>query len=170
VFPLPGWNPLERGVYLGWKYHGRGWFGHQSLWPAASLFVRAHPRRALALVVASRRHSAAVVAARVFGAQLPELFDLRIPVGRSASPPCGDGVAFASAAWHAEIRGRELCVRRRGSRTIHRATLSHVGGGVSLARPVIESFPHVEVVARGASAYLWNGRFVLPDGDAASPG
>ena len=164
VFPLPGWNPLERGVYLGWKYHGRGWFGHQSLWPAASLFVRAHPRRALALVVASRRDSAAVVAARVFGTHLPELFDLRIPTGPSTALRWSDSGAFASAAWHAEIRVRELCVRRRGSRTIHRATLSHVGGGVSFARPVIESFRHVELVARGASVYLWNGRFVLRAG------
>jgi hypothetical protein len=166
VFPLPGWNPLERGVYLGWKYHGRGWFGHQSLWPAASLFVRAHPRRALALVVASRRHSAAVVAARVFGAHLPELFDLRIPTGPGTALRWSDSGAFASAALQAEIRGRDLYIRRQGSCEVQRATLSDVGGGVSFVRPVIESFPHVEIVARGASVYLWNGRFVLPRGDA----
>jgi len=165
VFPLPGWNPLERGVYLGWKYHGQGWFGHQSLWPAASLLVRAHPRRALALVVASRTHSAAVVAARVFGTHFPELFDLRVPAAPSAAQP-GNGV-FGSAAWHVEIQGREIYVRRRGVRAGHRASLDRLGGGVSLTRPALDSFPHVEVLARGGSLYLWNGRFVLRKRDAA---
>ena len=165
VLPLPGWNPLERGVHLGWKYHGRGWFGHQSSWPGASLFVRAHPRRALALVVASRSHSAALVAARVFGTHLPELFDLRPPTGRGAAPSCDDSGAFDSAGWHAEIRGGELHVQRRGGRTVQ-ASLRHVGGGVSFTRPAVDSFPHLELFARGESVYLWNGRFVLRRNDA----
>ena len=76
---LPGWNPLERGIYLGWKYHGAGWLGHQSVWPGHSVLVRAHPRRRHALVAAGNDHSAAVLAARVFGAYLPELFELKTP-------------------------------------------------------------------------------------------
>jgi len=166
VFPLPGWNPLERGVYLGWKYHGRGWFGHQSLWPGSSVFVRTHPRRALALVVASRRRSASVVAARVFGAHLPELFDVRLPAGPGTCPSCDDICVFDSAGWHAEIRAGELYVQRRGGRAV-RASLRHVGGGVSFTRPAVDSFPHVELLARGPNVYLWNGRFVLRRNEAA---
>jgi hypothetical protein len=166
AFPLPGWNPLERGVHLGWKYHGQGWFGHQSLWPAASVLVRAHPRRALALVVASRVHSAAVVAARVFGARLPELFDLHLPARPSAAALGDQNGTFASAAWHVKIHDRKLYVRRRGERSVRHASLQHVAGGVSFTRPVVESFPHVEVVAPDSEGvYLWNGRFVLRESD-----
>jgi CubicO group peptidase (beta-lactamase class C family) len=163
---FPGWSPLERGVHLGWKYHGRGWFGHQSVWSSASLLVRAQPRRALAFVVASREHSAAVVAARVFGPLAPELFDLRIPA-RPSVVQAGQHVgAFGSAAWRVAIHGRddglELRVRRRSERGVRRASLHHRAGGVLFTRPTIESFPHVEVVTPDSeSAYLWNGRFVL---------
>jgi hypothetical protein len=166
VSRFPGWSPLERGVHLGWKYHGRGWFGHQSVWPGASLLVRAQPSRARVFVVESRLHSAAVVAARVFGAYWPELFDLRIPA-RSRAAPLGHSTGtFASAAWtvaiHCRDGGLELRARRRGWREVRRAGLHHAAAGVLFTRPVLETFPHVEVVSLdSAGTYLWNGRFVL---------
>lgn len=166
VRPFQAWCPLERGVHLGWKHHGGGWFGHQSVWRGASVLLRAQPRRALAFVVASREHSAAVVAARVFGAHLPELFDLRIPARQRVAPPSAYVGSFASAAWSVAIAerngGLELCARRHDVRDAQRASLLHAGGGVLLTRPAVDPFPHVEIVQLHAgSAYLWNGRFVL---------
>ncbi len=79
ITPLPGWNPLERGVYGAWKYHGEGWFGHGSAWPGASLMVRVHPRRRVALLIASRDHPAPVLAAKLFARVLPEFRNLAIP-------------------------------------------------------------------------------------------
>ena len=161
--PLPGWNPLERGVYLGWKYHGAGWLGHQSVWPGHSVLVRAHPRRQLALLAASTHHAAAVVAAHVFGAYLPELFELKVRTRQNAilRPPSG---TFSSAAWRVdiqEVRGEpHLRARRSGGSGDSSAALRTVVPGLWVTRPVLSVFPHVELVEvdRG---YLWNGRFVL---------
>jgi beta-lactamase family protein len=164
AIPLPGWNPLERGVYLGWKYHGTGWFGHQSVWPGHSVLVRSHPRRRLALIAASSDHPAVVVAARVFGAYLPELFELRAPTRPSATlePPAGK---FASCAWRVNIRqvdgDSELSARRSDTSNGWSAMLRGVTPGLWLTRPVLSMFPHVELVELNR-AYLWNGRFVLP--------
>ena len=165
VSPLPGWNPLERGVYFGWKYHGCGWFGHQSVWPGASVLVRAQPRRALAFVVASREHSAAVVASRVLGYHLPELFDVRVPARSSAATAAEPSGTFGSAAWRVAIHGRdgglELSARRRSERRV-RHTRLHPLGGVLFTRPTVAAFPHVEIVVPDSErTYLWNGRFVL---------
>ncbi len=162
--PLPGWNPLERGVYLGWKYHGAGWLGHQSVWPGHSVLVRAHPRRRLALIVSGSEQPAAVVAARVFGAYLPELFELKIPARSSSTPELPVGT-FGSAAWRVDIEkiGDELELRaRRNDGSAHAsAALRAVSPGLWLTRPVVSAFPHVELVET-ERAYLWNGRFVLP--------
>jgi hypothetical protein len=162
--PLPGWNPLERGIYLGWKYHGAGWLGHQSVWPGHSVLVRVHPRRRLALVAASSGHAAAVVAARVFGSYLPELFELRVPARLDATPGPPRG-AFRSAAWCVDIQQvgdeRELRARRLGGSGESSAVLRAVVPGLWLTRPAMSVFPHVERVELDR-AYLWNGRFVLP--------
>ncbi len=166
AIPLPGWNPLERGIYLGWKCYGDGWLGHQSVWPGHSVLVRAHPRRRLALMAASTDQAAAVVAARIFGAYLPGLFELKVPPRANAvrERPVG---AFSSAAWRVhirEVRGEsELCVRRSDSSDEWSAVLRVVAPGLWLTRPVLSVFPHVELVELDR-AYLWNGRFVLPRG------
>jgi CubicO group peptidase (beta-lactamase class C family) len=161
---LSGWNPLERGVYLGWKYHGSGWLGHQSVWPGHSVLVRAHPRRKLALIAASSEQAAAVVAARVFGAYLPELFELQVPARPNAALGLPTGV-FRSAAWRVDIRqvdGESALRARRSDGTAESsAILRAVLPGLWLTRPVLSVFPHVELVALDR-AYLWNGRFVLP--------
>jgi hypothetical protein len=161
--PLPGWNPLERGVYLGWKYHGAGWLGHQSVWPGHSVFVRAHPRRRLALVVASD-HAAAVVAAGVFGSCLAELFQLKVPARTNASlvPPTG---TYGSAAWRVEIQQldgeHKLRARQFDQLDESSAGLRVVAPGLWLTKPALLMFPHVELVELDR-AYLWNGKFVLP--------
>ena len=161
---LPGWNPLERGIYLGWKYHGAGWFGHQSVWPGHSVLVRAHPRRQLAFLAASSDHSAAVLAARVFGRYLPELFEIKTPTPSTATAELPVGT-FGSAAWRVHIREigdeLELRARRNDDSVESSATLRALAPGLWLTRPVLSAFPHVELL-KTPRAYLWNGRFVLP--------
>jgi hypothetical protein len=179
IVPLPGWNALECGVYLGWKHHGAGWFGHSSALPGASAMVRVLPRHKIALVIASRHHPAAIVAARLFGRLLPELvrFEiprplsrdelLRVPFNRYAG-------RYRSAARAVSIRssrhGLELGAvcgptrrgadRPRSARATLRAAARHV---FFTNPPGIAEFPFVQFIAPegGAFAYLWNGRFVL---------
>jgi CubicO group peptidase (beta-lactamase class C family) len=173
ITPLPGWNPLERGIYFGWKYHGHGWFGHQSVWPAASALVRANPQRGIALALISRDHAAPVIAGRVLGTALPELFDLRMPaplsrmkvfdperyVGRYGSAAIDAQIARAGNAL--ELR---VCDRARGLRQ-HAALLPAADRTFFTKPPGPESFPYVQFVAAHGEdelGYLWNGRFVLP--------
>ncbi len=101
VTPLPGWNALEKGICLGWKVHGDGWLGHQSIWPRASLMVRIEPQRRAALVIASEFHPAPVVAAKLFTGLLPELTRLSLP--KRLSPEC------AAALDLGRYRGRYGC-------------------------------------------------------------
>jgi hypothetical protein len=128
------------------------------------VLVRAHPRRRHALVAAGNDHSAAVLAARVFGAYLPELFELKTPA-RSMTPPELPVGTFGSAAWCVDIRevGGELELRaRRNDDSVEwSAALRALAPGLWLTRPVLSAFPHVELV-QTPRAYLWNGRFVLP--------
>jgi hypothetical protein len=171
VTPLPGWNPLERGVHLGWKYHGRGWLGHQSVWPSASIFVRAHPARRLALVVSSRDHPAAVVAARAFGGHLPELFDVRAPGSPLRVPQPDWAGTYRSAAWSvaitADVAGLALCAveTARNANPVRHRLLAPTAGSIRFTHPGSHAFPYAQLVpgrAPAAQAYLWNGRFVLP--------
>jgi len=172
---LPGWNPLEHGVYLGWKYHGHGWFGHQSVWPRSSALVRVNPHRGSAFVLISRDHPASVVAGRMLCAAVPELFDLRVPMllehGALTDPQRYVG-RFGCAAVLAEIslHGDVLELRveeggpvgaRGGPRC---GALAPAAAHTFFVRPPgIESFPYVQwiVGGLGGAAYLWNGRFVL---------
>src|SRR5690606_17637632 len=87
VAALPGWNPFERGICLGWKHYGGGWVGHNSVWPGASSILRVEPRRGAALIVVSADEPAALWAARLFGASLPDLVGAGMPKG--APPPAG---------------------------------------------------------------------------------
>jgi CubicO group peptidase (beta-lactamase class C family) len=172
VTPLPGWHPLERGVCLGWKYAGAGWFGHQSVWPRASIYFRVQPQRKLALAVVACEQAAALVAIGVFGARLPELFEQRskLPGGRVSTDarraagvyeqaarvvaiePTPHGL-FASA-WERDDGGR-----RRGTPT--RALLVPTRG-VLFAQPATELVPYVELIpGPTGAAWLWNGRTVL---------
>jgi CubicO group peptidase (beta-lactamase class C family) len=168
VTPLPGWNPLERGVFLGWKHSGRTWFGHQSAWPHASAYVRAQPATGLAIAVLARTHSAAVIAAKVFGRAFPELFALR--------PPPGSGVGGDDSAWVGRYAQAGLEVRidrgagglllgayaRRSDTPPIHARLT-AAGAVRLATPANDRVPFVELVAAGPerARWLWNGRGLL---------
>lgn len=169
--PLPGWNPLERAVHVGWKAQGAGWFGHASTWPGASALVRVHPQRQVAFLIASADQPAAVVAARVLGRVFPELFDLRISAEPSAAS--GDVVRLAgrygSAAWSVtvELAGETLRLRvvdrASGAAATAHASSHGARAGVFFSDPPLPSFPYVQFlrVAGGGVRYLWNGRFIL---------
>jgi hypothetical protein len=170
ITPLPGWNPLERGVYLGWKHCGHGWFGHQSVWPGASIFARGHPARRVALVVTSRDESAALLAARLFGSALPELFDPRIPLRGTSVDLERCAGRYASAAWTVDVEvahGQlEITVGGWANPRIERAGLRAVADGLFFRIGACrDRFPYVQFVGgerSGGSTYLWNGQFVLP--------
>jgi hypothetical protein len=170
ITDLPGWHPLERGIWLGWKSHGHGWFGHQSAWPGSSALVRVNPEREIALALISRDHAASVIAARLFGAALPELFDFRMP--RPIAPGAPLDLQryvgrFASAALSADVRLRggalELHVQDRTRGRWQCTALSPAAAQTFFATPpVIESFAYLQFVTVRGVAYLWNGRSVLP--------
>lgn len=167
ITPLPGWNPLERGVHLGWKYSRGDWFGHQSVWPNASAYVRVQRTSGFALAVLSRTHAAAVVARRMFGAALPELFELR-------PPPFERGVAneprlpverFEQAAHVVHLEASRLRVRARDARgrlgreTLH--ALRPTAGEVLFVDPPHAVVPYVQLVRLEDARWLWTGRAVL---------
>jgi hypothetical protein len=159
-------------VRLGWKHAGGDWFGHQSRWPHASVFVRCAPRRGLALAVAARGHAAAIVALRMFGRHLPELFDLRAPWG---PPPAARLDArwlgrYEQAAQEIEIAAAGTTLRavyaRRAASGARLGALSVLlqpaAAGIWLARPATEAVPYVQFLTGDAGEpLLWNGRCVL---------
>lgn len=169
IVPLPGWHPLEVGICLGWKAAGGGWFGHQSVWPGASIYLRVQPARKLALVVVARERAAALVALGVFGEHFPELFEGRARLPTGAHAPLRPGVYAQAAravcvtsttaglraeAWEREAHGAQ---RRTRASAVLLST-----GAVVFAQPANELMPYLEVVAGSPnSAWVWNGRTVL---------
>jgi CubicO group peptidase (beta-lactamase class C family) len=168
VTPLPGWNPLERGVFLGWKHSGQRWFGHQSAWPSASAYVRVQPATGVAIAVLARTCSAAMIAARLFGRALPELFELRPPPESGSRCNDDDWLGrYAHAALEIRIERAEGGLWLRAEPRSPRAPPSHArlaaSGRVRLASPANEHAPFVELVAApdGLGKWLWNGRCLL---------
>lgn len=174
ISPLPGWNAFERGVHLGWKYYGAGWFGHNSTWPGASALARVHPASRIALAVASTRRPATLVAAKLFGALLPELVQLRVPPAAAVEEMDTrryEGV-YRSAAWAVLVErsgDRRLVLHARPTAPARteravsarlRASADHLFFTEPPAGP---SFTYVQFVSPCGDGfrYLWNGRFVL---------
>lgn len=168
VTPLPGWSVLEKGVCLGWKYHGEGWFGHQSIAPC-SLMVRIEPRRSIALVVASEHHPAPVVAAKLFAGLLPEFRRLALP--RRLSPRQAavlDLNAYcarygcAAERWTVSIDDDVRALRL--STASFTTRLEPAENDLFFAQVSVPGrLAHVQFVERTASSfrYLWDGRRVL---------
>jgi hypothetical protein len=173
--PLPGWHPFECGIALGFKSAGVGWFGHQSVWPGASTFLRVHPQRRLALVVVAHEQPAALVAFGVLGKHFPELFAGRTSVPTEPRAQLLPGryeqaahvVAVAEtphglsvSAWDRDGRGA-----RCGQRTT--AALVRVGC-IWFARPATGLVPYLEAVPGvDGAVWLWNGRVLLRAGGLA---
>lgn len=176
ITQLPGWNPLERGIYLGWKYAGGGWFGHQSTWPQASAYVRVHPWRNIALAVLSQKQAAAIIAVRLFGSRFPELFDLkatRREAGAATSIEPKHVGRYQRAAHAVDIAATGHVVRVIGYRRDAHGSLrdeSHAilraAGDVWFAQPATELVPYVQFLASDtAGELLWNGRCVWQRSD-----
>jgi len=172
IAPLPGWHPLERGICLGWKCAGAGWFGHQSAWPGASCYLRVQPQREVALAVVARAQAASLVALGVFGSHFPDLFEGRMRLETKIGPASkrvlgvysqAARIIAISATQHglsADAWERDEHGARTG--TITRASLVRIGD-VLFAQPASDLMPYLEVVYDPqGSTCLWNGRFVLP--------
>jgi CubicO group peptidase (beta-lactamase class C family) len=174
ITPLPGWHPLERGVCLGWKYFGAGWFGHQSVWPRASIFLRVQPQRRLAFVVIASEEAAALVALAVFGSRLAEVFEWRTMPSRGEA---SDAAVAEDAPGTYEQAARVVAIVRvphglqveTWERDEHgaprgaprRASLAPIRG-VLFGKPASEHLPYAELVAsESGGRWLWNGRCVL---------
>jgi len=174
ISPLPGWNAFERGVHLGWKYYGAGWFGHNSTWPGASALARVRPAARIALAVASRRRPATLVAAKLFGALLSEFAQLRVPPAAAVEETDTrryEGL-YRSAAWTALVErsgDRRLVLHARPTAPARteravsarlRASADHL---FFTEPPAGASFTYVQFVSPCGDGfrYLWNGRFVL---------
>lgn len=175
ITPLPGWHPLERGVCLAWKYAGAGWFGHQSVWPRASSYLRVHPQRGLALAAQASEEPAALVALGVFGARFPELFEWCAPRSADDGTSAGSAVVDAPGAYAqaarvvviapaaSGLRAETWARDERGARHGAPACASLVpAGGVLFCRPAREHLPYAELVrSESGAVWLWNGRCVL---------
>lgn len=167
ISPLPGWHPNERGICLGWKHYGDGWFGHQSSWPGASLLLRVRAQDRRAIVVASELRHAAVVAARVWGRELPELHALSLPRPLSAEAAarlepslyCGRYVsASASLVVEADAAGLVLRVHR------FRTRLIPASDEIFFLEAGMPDRSFVQFIGRAGGAFraLWDGRRVFP--------
>ncbi len=165
--PLPGWHPVERGVLLGWKAYGGGWFGHQSTWPDASLLLCVRPTDGASLVVASASHPALVVAAKVLGRELPELLApslrRRAPASAVRPDPASYRGKYALAAEHLEVVARAGALSLRGPRGA--ARLVAAGGELFWLERSEPGRAFVQFIDRGDDGLfssLWDGRRVYP--------
>jgi hypothetical protein len=76
---LPGWHATEKGIALGWKYYGGGWYGHDSIVPASPMALRINPRCDIGLFVRTTGIAAAPMLGRLCRDVFPELLPSSIP-------------------------------------------------------------------------------------------
>jgi hypothetical protein len=173
VVARPGWTVSDEGILLGWNYYGAGWFGHNSIHPEAPAMVRLHPQRRVALIVSSPTASPAIVAARRFGAQFPELFRAKTPRARSIEErePVLHRYAgrYATQGTHfhvSVIHQQTLQIERTGLAEPARTELRAAGGDVfiaTVAHPLVPRFCHFIGWMNGAFRHLWNGEAAFPN-------
>jgi hypothetical protein len=185
--PLPGWAPLEIGVYCGWKYYGLGWFGHHSAFAGLSVLIRLQPEARFGIVVASSFQPAITVAARLFGRSLPELANPKMPsplganTCRNLSPQRFIG-RYRSAETLIRVgitRQERLefsafkCADGEGpAKPWISASLVPAKNDVFLLEPMhLQAFPIVQFVTPegGMFQHLWNGRRVWKRETGHSP-
>jgi hypothetical protein len=174
VTPISGWS-IPRGIALGWKYFGGGWFGHSGKWSGVHTALRFHARRRIGLVVRSRRTPVSTIMARVWGHQLPEYW-------RSGQDNTRD-VQFAVEAAIYENAVLRIRVSEKGQNGpyISYGLRSHFGeeygaagsgnsrlilsrSGVYVLQPQIQKWAQWLQFIRprnGSSVFLWNGREVF---------
>jgi CubicO group peptidase (beta-lactamase class C family) len=161
--PLPGWHPLERGIYRGWKCLAGGWLGHTSVWPGASLWVRMQPWQDIRLGVASLSQPAAWIAARLFGTLLPEFAALRVPRPLTGSEARALDASRYTGAYRAGARVLSIDATDGALRLIAprgKADLVPAAGGLFFTRPALNDLAYVQPVEprAGGARFLWDGR------------
>lgn len=163
VTPLPGWHPLERGIYRGWKCLAGGWLGHSSVWPGASLWVRMQPQQGIRLGIASLSQPAAWIAARLFGTLLPEFAALRLPRPLTPAETRALDTSRYTGTYRAGERALSIhattgALRLTASGT--RADLVPAAGGLFFTRPALNDIAYVQPLEprAGGARFLWDGR------------
>lgn len=177
VAPMSGWSSVERGIRLGWKYYGRGWFGHDSSAAGVSIVLRIHPHENAGIVVVSEGRPAILVAARLMPGLFGDFANARMPgplsaeemasldlescVGRYEGAATILEVLKRDGALQIEVNHRVPDVAR--NTTSLRASLTAAADGVFLPRPL---YPHVLPIVQfiwcgqQRDRYIWNGRRV----------
>ena len=174
VVPLPGWSPLEKGIRLGWKYYGSGWYGHNSTFPQASALIRLHPQSGIGIAISSRYQAAFAIASRLFSRILPEFASLSIPMPESTAGNTKlSQELFVGQFCNREFRidvevtpdgGLGLKVRANtltgNAPVIIDVRLIYSANQIFITQPRDNKlFPYVQFVCRSSDKYLylWNG-------------
>ncbi len=173
----PGWHSIERGMYLGWKHYGDGWFGHNSDVPDAAVYARVNPRLRVALVIASDSHPPTAIASALFRERWPHLVRSPMPVllkdsrldEASASSFAGH---YGDGQYSVRIEGGATgnlsiqVVNRLGSaQTPQVALLVRAQDEIFFLRPpTAHDFQFVQFLAKGTAGFefLWIGSRILP--------
>lgn len=162
ITALPGWHPLEQGIYRGWKFYGEGWYGHDSTWPRASALVRMQPQARIAIVIASAVQPVAAIGAKLFAKVLPEYRSLRVP---RAVALLGPLERYCSCYGHSERVAIE-CRSGKGLSLIgcdFAARLDPAEHDIFFVRPPkVGRYSFVQFLRphRRGYEYLWNGQRV----------
>lgn len=170
---LPGWNPAEQGVCLGWKYYGAGWFGHNSNVVGLSSLLRFNPEQDVAIVVEVSDDAAFLALAGLFGMALPEIAHLRPP--RLLAPQEIVGLKTDKyVGTYSRARGR-LVITATPTGSLSLSTETADSNGVASARalkpaeseifipeprdnPELAFLQFVSADRAGAFEYAWNGK------------
>lgn len=182
---LPGWNPFERSICLGWKCYESGWYGHNAILAGTSVIVRFSPSTGVALVVAGRSDhidAALTIFMHILGRSVPEFSRMKVP---RRIPRQNDAEGLPSGySGRYKKSGSEIHIDSQDSGLIR---LNLVGqsqaentGPISLspaehnvffsdsARAAVPFVQFLKPDPTGEFQYLWNGTSVWPRATQAS--
>jgi CubicO group peptidase (beta-lactamase class C family) len=179
VVPIAGWSPFERGVRLGWKYYGAGWFGHNSEYRGTTAVIRVHPAHRIGFVVASTGASPTTVTAALMGKALPNLLAIQMPkllgeseaLQRDLAPYMGRysnailTLDVGRSAATLDLRAYVGSERNGDVRQVCTVRLVPARDDTFFPSPALPGFvPFVQFLQPSATAfgYLWNGNNILP--------
>jgi CubicO group peptidase (beta-lactamase class C family) len=175
---LPGWNPTEQGVHLGWKGYGADWYGHDGRWSYSSLLGRINTRHRVAIAIGTTcftgRDPVYLLLSRLFGARFPELTGINVPTllsvpeARSMDRAPFKGVYRSRASTVTVFEeGEQLFLRPASHNTAAAGTprtyrLRPARNEIFVTAPAeLQVFPYVQFIrpsVRGCYEYLWSGQ------------
>lgn len=184
VTGLPGWSPVERGICLGWKAYGDGWYGHASDLRDYLTIVKVHADSGTVLLASSADFAPSALMLAVFGRLLPRSHQLRFPRILTAQERCG--VDFGVYATEFENAALTVSLHRvdpaaLGVRVVNRLSRSDDRDTVARAIPARDEvfvcegsagdFSVFQLLGRQEDGfrYLWNGKALLRRSAVSDP-